>query len=144
MAARRGGTRVALALAGALLAGCSTGESTLRIDRAEGVVLEAVRAVAGELSVPTDTIALAGREPCSTVSGEPGLRNRVVVRGPAAPGLDVVAVAAAALVAEGFQVVDSGVPGTVLGQREGLRVTAALATRGVEIDGITGCRLPVR
>ena len=125
-------------------AGCGSGDSTVRIDRAEAIVLDAVRAVAGDLGLPTTDIALGLREPCSTVSGEPGQRNRVVVRGAAPEGRDVGAVAAAALVREGFEVVASGVPDTVLGQREGMRVTAALASRGIELDGITGCRLPPR
>lgn len=141
----RPSVRVALCLGLSLMVGgCGTGDSTLRIDRAEGLVLDAVRAVAGELGLPTSEVALTGREPCSTVSGEPGLRNRVVVRGVVPGGVDVGTIAAATLVAEGFEVVASGVPGTVLGQREGMRVTASVAVRGVELDGITGCRLPPR
>lgn len=131
-------------LAALLLAACGSDDAALRIDRAESVVLDAVRAVAVDLGLPTEGIALTGREPCSTISGEPGLRNRVVVRGEGPDGLDVEATAAAALVREGFEVVDSGVPGTVLGQREGMRVTAALARRGIELDGVTGCRPPPR
>lgn len=136
-----------LLVAVTLLAGaCSTGDSTLRIDRAEDTVLGTVRDVAEALGLPADddAIALTGREPCSTVSGEPGLRNRVTVRGAAPDGVDVEEVAARTLVDAGFEVVASGVPGTVLGQREGMRITAAVAARGVELDGITGCRLPAR
>ncbi|MEY3019235.1 MAG: hypothetical protein RLZZ272_219 [Actinomycetota bacterium] len=142
-------TRPSIAAALALglslgLAACGSGDATVRIDRAEGIVLDTVRAVAADLGLPTADIELVGREPCSTVSGEPGLRNRIVVRAGAPEGLDVGGVAAAALVREGFEVVESGVPGTVLGQREGMRVTAARASRGIELDGITGCRPPPR
>lgn len=127
-----------------LLPACGADDATLRIDRAESTVLDAVRAIAADLGLPTEGIALTGREPCSTISGEPGLRNRVIVRGEGPEEVDVEATAAAALVREGFEVVDSGVPGTVLGQREGMRVTAALARRGIELDGVTGCRPPPR
>lgn len=135
---------LSVALLALLLPACGSDDATLRIDRAESIVLDGVRAVAGDLGLPTEDIALTGREACSTISGEPGLRNRVVVRGEGPDGLDVESTAAAALVREGFEVVASGVPGTVLGQREGMRVTAALARRGIELDGVTGCRPPPR
>jgi 6-phosphogluconate dehydrogenase (decarboxylating) len=41
---------------------------------------------------------------------------------------------------QGLVVVESGVPGTLLGQRDGITVTVGGDARTFELDALTGCR----
>jgi hypothetical protein len=147
---RGGSTRVvpgapAVLLAAAVLAcGCGVGTATVRIDGAERTVLTAASDVAEALSGPADGVDLTGRERCTTVTGAAGLRNRVRARWPAPAGIDVLEVAAEVLATRGFELLDPDIPATVLGQRDGMRITVAVAQGRVELDGITGCRPPER
>jgi hypothetical protein len=133
-------------LVGALtFAGCGVGTGTLRIDDAEaqivGVAEEIVAAVGLTLAAPVRSAPL---EQCELRSGGAGLRTRVEVRGTLPAGGGGVAaafdVAAAVLVADGLALVESGVPGTLLGQRDGMTVTIGSDGRVLEIDALTGCR----
>jgi hypothetical protein len=124
-----------------LLSGCGVGSGTLRIDAAEQVIVDAAEAVviALELDV-TLPIQAAPRERCELRTGEAGLRSRVAFRAPVA-AMDVAFDAAtAALATEGFVLVQSGVPGTLLLQRDGISVTIGREGGSLALDGLTGCR----
>jgi 6-phosphogluconate dehydrogenase (decarboxylating) len=73
-----------------------------------------------------------------------GLRTRVEVRAPLPGGSEELAAAfdaaAAVLIARGLVLVESGVPGTLLGQRDGVTVTIGSDGDALELDAITGCR----
>ena len=135
--ARRSRAAVAAAV---LLAGCGVGSGTLRITASEDELSAAAAAVVAalDLDVPAPTPGL--REPCTLATGEAGLRSRVDVRTPGTVTPAVLEAAAAALVAEGFLVVDPGVPDTLLGQRDGLSISLAEDAGTLELDGLTGCR----
>jgi hypothetical protein len=143
MVHRQGGIRVVpvlMALA-ALVAGCGIGSGTLRIDGAEQAILDASEAVviALELDVPLP-LRTAPREQCALRTGEPGLRSRVQFRAQVA-SMDVALEAAStALAGEGFVLVRSGVPGTLLLQRDGMSVTVGREGTDLALDGLTACR----
>jgi hypothetical protein len=124
-----------------LTSGCGVGSGTLRIADAEQAIVGAAEAVviALELDVALPVVA-APREQCELRTGEPGLRSRVRVRA-AVPALDVALDAATAVLAtEGFVLVQSGVPGTLLVQREGMSITLGREGSMLALDGLTGCR----
>jgi len=138
--------RIAVAVACALvLPGCGVGTGTLRIADAQAeivTVAEEVMAVAG--LQPTSPVRAAPLEQCDLRSGSAGLRTRVEVRAPLPGGPEALAAAfdaaAAVLITRGLVLVESGVPGTLLGQRDGVTVTIGSDGRDLEFDAITGCR----
>ena len=127
-------------LAAVLLAACDVGSGTLRIADGEAELVAAATAVVAALGLDVPPPAPGLREPCTLPTGEAGLRSRVDVRAPGTATAEVLEAAAAALVAEGFLVVDPGIPDTVLGQREGLSLSLAEDRGVLELDGLTGCR----
>ena len=145
MATRRGGRGRArsaplVAAVAVVLAACGVGSGTLRIAGAEDALVGAAGAVVAELALDVPAPAPGLREPCTLSTGEAGLRSRVDVRAPGSATPAELEAAAAALVAEGFLIVDPGVPDTVLGQREGLSLSLAEDAGVLELDGLTGCR----
>jgi hypothetical protein len=131
---------VLLAAAGLVLSACGVGSGTLRVGDAEAALVGAAGAVVTALALDVPPPAPGLREPCTLPTGEAGLRSRVDVRAPGSATAMVLEAAAAALVAEGFLIVDPGVPDTVLGQREGLSLSLAEDGGVLELDGLTGCR----
>jgi hypothetical protein len=121
--------------------GCGVGSGTLRIDAAEQAIVDAAEAVvvALALDVPLP-IEAAPREQCELRSGGAGLRSRVRVRAPVAAMDTAFDVAATALAVEGFVLVESGVPGTLLVQRDGMSVTIGREGALLALDGLTACR----
>jgi hypothetical protein len=143
---RRGPTVVArrsvavIALTG-LVAGCGVGTGTLRIDDAEEAIVRAAEAVVDRVGLDLGSPVVPGtREQCELRSGGAGLRNRVRVSAPVTDRTAAFDLAAAALVSEGFLVVDSGVPGTLLAQRDGMSITVGAEPGGLALDALTGCR----
>lgn len=136
---------VALVAALAVLtAACGVGSGTLRIADAEALVVtvaeEVVRDVGLTITAPVRSAPL---EQCALRSGGSGLRTRVEVRGTLPAGATLgraFDAAAAVLVAQGLALVESGVPGTLLGQRDGITVTVGSDGRLFELDALTGCR----
>jgi len=139
--ARRPIVGAAMLLLAAVTAACSVGSGTLRIAPAEERIVAAAEAVvrATSLDVPLPLDA-APREQCRLRTGDDGLRSRLGVRAEHPDPASLLDLAAAALVAEGFAIVASGVPGTLLAQSEGITVTVGSDGRAVEIDAVTGCR----
>ena len=136
---------VAGPLLAVLLAGCGVGTGTLRIAEAEAEVVAIAEDLLAAVGLaPTAPVAAAPLEQCQLRSGDAGLRTRVTVRAPLDDGPDALAAAieasAAVLVARDLPIVESGVPGTLLGQRDGLTVTVGSDGRSLEIDALTGCR----
>lgn len=133
------------AIAVIVLSGCAVGTGTLRIADAEAeivAVAEEVLAEAGlDAAVP---VRAAPLEQCVLRGGGPGLRTRVQVRAPLPPGPEALATAfdaaVAVLIARDLVLVESGVPGTLLGQRDGVTVTVGSDGVSLELDAITGCR----
>ena len=127
-----------------LLTACGVGSGTLRIADAEAALVEAASVVVAAIhpagASATAPPAPGDREPCALPTGEAGLRSRVDVRLPGRAAPAVLEAAAAALVSQGFLVVDPGVPDTVLGQRDGLSVSLAEDAGVLELDALTGCR----
>jgi hypothetical protein len=140
------GVRAALAVIAAalLVGGCGVGSGTLRIADAEAEVLavaqEVIEAVGLEVSGDVRTAPL---EQCELRGGGAGLRTRIEVRGVLPAGIELAAAfdaAASVLVARELVLVESGVPGTLLGQREGMTVTVGSDGHMLELDALTGCR----
>jgi hypothetical protein len=124
-----------------LLSGCGVGSGTLRIDAAEQAIVDAAEAVvvALELDVALP-IQAAPRERCELRTGEMGLRSRVRLRAPVGAMDLAFDAATAALATEGFVLVQSGVPGTLLLQRDGMSVTLGREGGSLALDGLTACR----
>jgi hypothetical protein len=142
-----GPTRVAVALAAAasLVVSCGVGTGTLRISDAEAEIITIAAAVVDGLGLDVPRpIASAPFEQCTMRSGGVGLRTRLDLRAPLPAGAGSLAstldAAAAVLIRQGLTLVESGVPGTLLGQRDGLTVTVGSDGRVFELDAITGCR----
>jgi hypothetical protein len=134
-----------LLLVALAVAGCGVGTGTLRIEDAEAEIVSVAEEIARVTGVTLDgPLRSAPLEQCQLRSGGAGLRTRVEVRGVLPAGGDGVAAAfdaaAAVLIARGLVLVESGVPGTLLGQRDGLTVTVGSDGRVLEIDALTGCR----
>ena len=128
-----------------LLSACGVGTGTLRIADAEAEIVAVAEAIVAAVGLtPSAPVAAAPLEQCQLRTGEAGLRTRVSVRLPLDDGPDALAEAidasAAVLVARELPIVESGVPGTLLGQRDGLTVTVGSDGRMLEIDALTGCR----
>jgi len=129
----------------AIVSGCGVGTGTMRIADAEASVVAIVEDVVAAVGATVDApVAAAPLEPCQLRTGDAGLRTRVSVRVPLGDGPDALAeaidAAAAVLVARELPIVESGVPGTLLGQRDGLTVTVGSDGRVLEVDALTGCR----
>lgn len=127
------------------LVACGVGTGTLRIDDAEEEIIAVAEEIVREARlIAAGPVRSAPLEQCQLRSGGQGLRTRVEVRGelPAEPGALAAAFDAAAsvLVERGLVLVESGVPGTLLGQRDGVTVTIGSDGRVLEVDGLTGCR----
>ena len=127
------------------LAGCAVGTGTLRIADAEAEIVAVTESIVREAGLRTTTpVASSPLEQCELRAGGQGLRTRVEVRGELAPGAGALAAAfdaaAAVLVANDLVLVESGVPGTLLGQRDGMTVTVGSDGRVLEVDALTGCR----
>jgi hypothetical protein len=142
---RRARVGSASALVGLLVAGCSVGTGTLRIADAEDEIVAIAEAVVRDAGLTVGApVRAAPLEQCELRSGGAGLRTRVEVRGvlPDGPGALTAAFDAAAsvLVARGLALVESGVPGTLLGQRDGMTVTVASDGPTIQLDALTGCR----
>ena len=141
---RTGPTPVLIILA-TLLVACGVGTGTLRIADAEAEIVAIAEAVVGELGLAvTLPVRAAPLEQCTLRAGGAGLRTRLGLRAPLPAGADALAgtfdAAAAVLIERGLVIVESGVPGTLLGQRDGLTVTVGSDGRTFELDAITGCR----
>jgi hypothetical protein len=124
-----------------LVSGCGVGSGTLRIAEAEQAIVGAAEAVAVALGLDGALpVEASAREQCELRTGEAGLRSRVRVRA-AVPALDVALDAATAVLAtEGFVLVQSGVPGTLLVQRDGMSISLGREGTLLALDGLTGCR----
>jgi len=141
---RRWRALVAVVAGALVVSGCGVGTGTLRIADAEAEVLavaeEVVEAVGLELAGP---VRAAPLEQCELRGGGSGLRTRVEVRGALPSGVGLATAfdaAAAVLIARELVLVESGVPGTLLGQRDGITVTVGSDGRVLELDALTGCR----
>lgn len=137
-------TFVALLAAG-MLGGCGVGSGTVRIADAEATIVGVTEGVVSRLALDVESpVKAVPREPCQLRTGESGLRSRIDVRAPLPDGPGSVGAAfdaaAAVLIEAGLVVVDSGVPGTILAQRDGISVTIGSDGRVLELDAITGCR----
>jgi hypothetical protein len=127
------------------LIGCGVGSGTVRITDAEGTIVDVAEGVVTVLALDVELpVVPARRELCQLRTGESGLRSRIDLRAPLPDGPGSIGpafdAAAAVLVAAGLVVVDSGVPGTLLAQRDGISVTIGSDGRMLELDAITGCR----
>ncbi len=146
MSARRGGRVGAVVLAlPVLLAGCGVGTGTLRIADAEREIVAIAQEIVSAVGLGADVpVAAAPLEQCALRNGGAGLRTRVEVREElpdGSAGVDAAFDAAAGvLVARELVLVESGVPGTLLAQRDGITVTIGSDGAVLELDALTGCR----
>lgn len=132
---------VALAALVLVTTGCGVGSDTLRIAGAEDAIVRAAAAVVDGVGLAVELPVQPGvREQCELRSGAAGLRNRVRVAAPMTTPATAFDAAAAALVGEGFLVVDSGVPGALLAQRDGMSITVGSEQGRLVLDALTGCR----
>jgi len=141
----RTGPKPVLVVLATLLLACGVGTGTLRIAAAEAEIVSIAEGVAVELDLDVALpLRAAPLEQCTLRAGGAGLRTRLSMRAPLPAGTDALAgsfdVAAAVLIERGLVIVESGVPGTLLGQRDGLTVTIGSDGRTFELDAITGCR----
>ena len=159
---RVGVTRGALLVVVAMsAAACAVGTATLRIAEAEAEIVRVAEIMTDAVGLDVaGPVVSAPLEQCTLRSGAPGLRTRVALRAPlpatppatpsaTLPGMppdmpDALAraldTAANVLVEQGLVVVESGVPGTLLGQRDGITVTVGGDATTFEFDALTGCR----
>ncbi len=138
----RGALLVALVT---LAAACGVGTGTLRITEAEAEIVRIVTAVVDTVGLDAaGQVSSAPLEQCTLRSGGAGLRTRVAVRAPLSDSTGPLAVAfdtaARVLIEQGLVIVESGVPGTLLGQRDGVTVTISGDSKVFELDALTGCR----
>jgi hypothetical protein len=141
----RAGRKAVLVACATFLVACGVGTGTLRIADAEAEIVAVAEAVVTELGLDVPLpLRAAPLEQCTLRAGGPGLRTRLDLRAPLPQGPEVLATtldaAAAVLIRSGLVLVESGVPGTLLGQRDGLTVTVGSDGRMLELDAITGCR----
>jgi hypothetical protein len=132
--------RGAVTIIALLATGCGVGSGTLRIDDAERAIVDAAEAVVVALALDIAPVEAAPREQCELRTGGAGLRSRVRVRAQVTEMDGAFDAAAIALGGEGFVLVESGVPGTLLVQREGMSVTVGREGNVLALDGLTGCR----
>lgn len=142
MRSGRGALIVAVAMTATA---CGVGAGTLRIADAEAEIVRIAEAIVETVGLEvTGPLAAAPLEQCTLRSGAPGLRTRLSVRAPVVDrtlsSAAVFDLAASAIIDQGLIIVESGVPGTLLGQRDGVTVTVGGDVRALELDAITGCR----
>jgi len=135
----------ALGAVAMLVTACGVGTGTLRIADAEAEIVAIAEAVVDELGLDVARpLRAAPLEQCTLRSGGSGLRTRLGLRAPVPSDAGSLAAtfdaAAAVLIQRGLVIVASGVPGTLLGQHDGLSVTIGSDGRTLELDAITGCR----
>jgi hypothetical protein len=124
-----------------LVAACGVGSGTVRIADAEDTIVAVAEGIVETLGLPVALpIVPSPRETCQLRTGDAGLRARIVLRAPHPDPDAALGAAAPVLVAQGLVIVASGVPGTLLGQRDGLSVTLGTDGRMIELDALTGCR----
>jgi hypothetical protein len=126
---------------------CNGSGSTTDIAEAEEEIVAAVGAVADGLALEQRRERpLGDRTRCEWVAGQPGASNTVGVTGVPTYDGDPLDRGAQLIVEAGFELVDSGLPDTVYGRREGMRLTVVLGPDGeVAVDGATDCKpLPGR
>jgi len=143
--AGRGLVPAVVALIATMVSGCAVGTGTLRIDDAQAEIVDLATDVVLEVGLHIDLpVRTAPLEQCTLRSGGTGFRTRLDLRAPLPDGPSSMAsafdAAAAVLVAHRLVLVESGVPGTLLGQRDGITVTIGSDGRMLEIDALTGCR----
>lgn len=121
---------------------CNGSGSTIDIADAEEEIAAAVEAVADGLGLEQRRERpLGDRTRCEWVAGQPGASNSVGVSGVPTYDGDPLDRGAQLIVEAGFELVDSGLPDTVFGRREGMRLTVVLGPDGdVAVDGATDCR----
>lgn len=121
---------------------CNGSGSTLDIADAEEEIAEVVDTVAEGLGLEQrQERPLGDRTRCEWVAGQPGASNTVGVSGVPTYDGDPLDRGAQLIVEAGFRLVDSGLPDTVFGRREGMRLTVVLGPDGeVAVDGATDCR----
>jgi hypothetical protein len=144
MRAGSGPVLIVFAILASLTAACGVGTGTLRVADAEAEIVAIAEAVAVELDLDVALpLRAAPLEQCTLRAGGAGLRTRVGLRAPLPAGTELAETfdgAAAVMIEQGLVIVESGVPGTLLGQRDGLTVTIGSDGRLLELDAITGCR----
>lgn len=138
---------VGAVVAALALPACDGPGSTTDIAEAEAEIVEAVEAVADGLGLEQRREQPLGtRTRCEWVGGQPGASNTVGVTGVPTVSGDPLDRGAQLILEAGFELVDAGVPDTVYGRREGMRLTVVQGPNGeVSVDGATDCRpLPGR
>jgi hypothetical protein len=145
MRGMRGMRWAVLAVVVTVASACGVGTGTLRIADAQAEIVLTVAAVVDVVGLDTSGPVVASPlEQCTLRSGGPGLRTRVSVRAPLLDATTPLATAfdrsASVLIERGLVLVESGVPGTLLGQRDGVTVTVGGDVQAFEIDALTGCR----
>jgi hypothetical protein len=151
-AVRRGQWRRPLRVVGAVVAMLALparegSGSTTDIAEAEAEIEAAVEAVADGLGLePRREQPLGTRSRCEWVAGQPGASNTVAIVGVPTVEGDPLDRGAQLILEAGFELVDAGVPDTVFGRREGMRLTVVRSPGGeVSVDGATDCKpLPDR
>jgi hypothetical protein len=134
-------------LVGALVAvlvlpACEGAGSTTDIAKAEVEIAEAVEAATDGLGLEQRRERPLGtRTRCEWVAGQPGASNTVAIVGVPTVDGDPLDRGAQLIDEAGFELVDAGLPDTVFGRREGMRLTVVLSPSGeVSVDGATGCK----
>lgn len=145
---RRAATLAAAFVTIGVLAGCDGPGQPLSIAEAEALSVSAVDRVAEGLGLEPGTPAAVGnRRRCELPGSAVGAETRISTRGVATvtdDPLDLLDRGAELIAASGFELADPGVAATVLGRREGIRLTVVLAPTGeVAVDATTACK-PVR
>jgi hypothetical protein len=141
----RAGPKALLVALALVSSACGVGTGTLRIADAEAEIISIAQAVVDEVGLDvSESLRAAPLEQCTLRAGGPGLRTRLALRAPVPSDsgslAEIFDTAAAVLIQRGLVIVESGVPGTLLGQRDGLTVTIGSDGRTLELDAITGCR----
>lgn len=142
---RRGAVLVALMVSLGALSGCDGPGQPLSIVEAETLSVSAVDRIAEGLGLePRDATTVGTRRRCELPGSAAGAENRISTRGTPTVSddpLDLLDRGAELIAASGFELLDPGVPSTVLGRREGIRLTVVLAPTGeVAVDATTGCK----
>jgi hypothetical protein len=124
------------------LPACDGPGSTTDIAAAEAEIAAAVDAVADGLGLePRREQLLGTRSRCEWVADQPGASNTIGVVGVPTVEDDPLDRGAQLILEAGFELVDAGLPDTVFGRREGMRLTVVLGPGGeVFVDGATGCK----
>jgi hypothetical protein len=124
------------------LPACGGSGGTVDIAEAEDEIVQGVGAVADGLGLEQRRERPLGtRSRCEWVAGQPGASNTVGVVGVPTVAGDPLDRGAQLILEAGFELVDAGLPDTVFGRREGMRLTVVVGPGGeVAVDGATDCR----